>query len=322
MSRALPWLPILLTACTATTEIGEDSYEETQEDTLEEEETERASMSFSVALQRGDWGASVTRCQVEVAFMDAGREDGLWEGANAAVVERPEEPGSCIHTSFDDEEPALGLWQVRGDRQAGESLWLHGREDSLELMRQTDEDGRVFYGLEACSEALFPFGEVLDIEVPGDDGPDGLSGFDAEDAFVVGPDIVITELSAPLDETARLELSVGQDLTLTWDYLQDLPVAGGALLDHVPYLMIRNQRQGEEQPFEAVACQPDIWGEITVPADMLALLEPLDDEATGDPYLAVQLDAWYEGPKVLTPWGSSTRVLSMVTEGGIALLRP
>ncbi len=136
------------------------------------------------------------------------------------------------------------------------------------------------------------------------------------------PDIVLTELPADLDESARLVLDPARDLVLAWDYLQDLPVARGAAVQHVPYLMLRNMHQGEEQPFEALACQPDVWGQITVPAADLAQLEPMQDDATGDPYLAMQLDAWYEGPKVRTPWGSSTRVLSAVTEGGIALLPP
>ncbi len=320
MARALSILALLLCGCTATIEIEEEALEAPWQG--EAQQWDRVAMSFSVALQRGDWGATITRCQVEVAFTDPGSHDGLWEGTGNAVIELPKAPGTCAYTSFGEDEQSLGLWQVRGSWQGGEALWLHGPDDSLELVRQTDEDGRVYYGLEACDDDIFPFSEVLDIEVPGDDGDDGLGAFFAEEAFVVGPDIVLTELPADLDESARLVLDPPRDHVLAWDYRQDMPVARGAAVQHVPYLMLRNMHQGEEQPFEALACQPDVWGQITVPAADLAQLEPMQDDATGDPYLAMQLDAWYEGPKVRTPWGSSTRVLSAVTEGGIALLPP
>lgn len=282
----------------------------------------RITMAFSVALQRGDWGASVTRCQVEVAFLEEGQHDGLFESDGGADIALPTAPGSCAYTSFAEQEPSVGLWSVHGTHRADDSIWLHGDDGSLELALGTDDRGRFTYSLADCDEERFPFAQVLDLEVPGWSGSDGLEGFEAEQAFAVGPDLLITSLPDGLDDQGRLRLPPGQDLPLTWSTLQEVPEVDGEPVAEVTYLMLRNMRPGEDEPLEALACLPDEPGVATISADDLALLTPSEDPATGDPFVAFQVDAWYEGPQVQTPWRSSTRVLSVVTEGGIVILEP
>ncbi len=283
---------------------------------------ERINMAFSVALQRGDWGETVTRCQVEVAFLEVGQHDGLFRSAGGADIEYPTTPGTCAYTSFADQRPAVGLWSVRGTRRAEDSIWLHGDDHSLELTLSTDDRGRYTYRLADCDESIFPFAQVLDLEVPGWDGPDGLEGFGAWDAFAVGPDVAITSLPDALDDHDRLVLAAGDDLPVSWSYLQDLPEVDGQAVEHVPYLMLRNMHPGDPEAIEALACLPSHSGTATVSAADLAQLTPSSDPETGDPYVAFQLDAWYEGPELRTPWRSTSRVLSMVTEGGIVILEP
>ena len=327
MTRAL--LPVLLAlaACHDLPGFVEGKLDETGLDTGASDTgrvplSDRIEVAFSVALQRGDWGETLTRCQVEVAFLEAGQHDGLWASAGGKVIELPTDAGTCAYTSFADEEPAVGIWSVRGTHRAADTITLRDDEGTLELELTTDSRGHHTYALPDCDEASFPFGRVLDLEVGAWEADDGLEAFDAEQAFAVGPDLAITALPDSLDAQDRLVLAPGDDLPVSWSYLHDFPEVGGDPMGHVPYLMLRNMHPGDPDPLEALACLPDETGEATISADDLALLEPTTDPETGDPYVAFQIDAWYEGPAFSTPWRSSSRVLSMVTEGGIVLLEP
>lgn len=324
MRTTLPSLACLLAGCLASPELDQGKLDDTGlADTAPPEAlAERITMAFSVALQRGDWGQTVTRCQVEVAFLEEGQHDGLFDSSGGTEIERPTTPGTCAYTSFAEQEPAVGLWTVRGTRRADDSIWLHGASESLELALSTDDEGRYTYGLQSCDEARFPFAQVLDLEVPGWEGSDGLEGFDAEQAFAVGADLQISSLPDGLDEQGRLVLAPGEDLPVAWSSLQDLPEVDGEPMTQVTYLMLRNMLPGVEEPLEALACLPDTPGEATISAADLALLTPSEDLDTGASFVAFQVDAWYEGPQVQTPWRSSTRVLSVVTEGGIVILEP
>ena len=322
--RPIPALTVLLmAACHATPGLDDGKFSETGlEDTGRPTLHERVVMSFSVALQRGDWGTNVTRCQVQVAFLEEGQRDGLFMGAGGTDIDLPTTPGTCAYTSFAIAEPTVGLWSVRGTRRADDSIWLHGDGDSLELALGTDDRGRYTYALADCDEDSFPFAEVLDLEVPGWDGLDGLEGFEAERAFAVGPDLQISALPDGMDSSGRLVLPAGEDLPVSWTTLQELPDVDGEPVAEVTYLMLRNMHPGVEEPIEALACLPATPGTATISAADLALLTPAEDPLTGDPFVAFQVDAWYEGPDVQTPWRSSSRVLSVVTEGGILILEP
>ena len=280
----------------------------------------RVGVAFQVAFQRGDWGASTMRCQVEVAFLDQGQRDGMFMGGEGAVIDWPQQPGSCRYTSFAEEDQARGLWSVRGSLQGGEVVWLHGQDDSLELTLQQDDLGRWYYGLEDCSEERFPFAAVFDLEVPGGEGAGALPGVLLEQVFVAGADLVISELPAELDEHGWLQHDQHQTLELAWEYLQPLPALQGQPLVPQEYAVLRNMLPGDPLPFEALTCQPQSSGELHIAAADLALLEPTLDPGIGDPYVAFQVDTWLEGPAVDTPWGTSTRVTSTVSEGGTLIL--
>lgn len=323
MNRALLLCSALLAGCHALPEIDEGKLGETGlEDTGRTPLPATIDMAFSVALQRGDWGQTVTRCQVEVAFLESGQHDGLFASTGGLDITYPTTPGTCAYTSFAEDPPTVGIWSVRGTRRAADSIWLHGDDGSLELELSTDSRGRYTYALDGCDEERFPFARVLDLEVPGHAADDGLEGFEAEQAFAVGPDLVITELPDSLDEQGRLVLTPGEDLELSWTPLQDLPEVDGVPVASVTYLMLRNMHPGDPEPLEALACLPGEGSAATISAADLALLQPAEDPTTGDPYVAFQVDAWYEGPAVTTPWRSTSRVLSVVTEGGIVILEP
>ena len=50
-------------------------------------------ISFNMWIQRGDWGATETGCQVELAFYEWDEEDGYGSGQEGQLVTLPEEPG-------------------------------------------------------------------------------------------------------------------------------------------------------------------------------------------------------------------------------------
>ncbi len=323
MRTVMPCCALLLVGCHALPELDEGKLDETGlEDTASPTLHARVTMAFSVALQRGDWGDSVTRCQVEVAFLEEGQHDGLFDSDGGSEITLPSTPGSCAYTSFADVEPALGLWTVRGTRRAEDSIWLHGDDGALELTLGTDETGRYTYSLPDCDEHSFPFAQVLDLEVPGWSGPDGLTSFSAPEAFAVGPDMAITSMSHSPDERGWVVVPAGDDISLVWSYDDALPTVDGEAVAHTPYVMLRNMHPAVEDPIEALACLPSVTGTVTISAADLAQLTPTDDPESGDPFVAFQVDAWYEGPEFQTPWRSSSRVLSVVTEGGIVVLEP
>jgi hypothetical protein len=314
---------VVMAGCHALPEIDEGKLGETGlEDTGRTPLPDTIDMAFSVALQRGDWGQTVTRCQVEVAFLESGQHDGLFASTGGMDITYPTVPGTCAYTSFAEEQATVGMWSVRGTRRADDSIWLHGDDTSLELELNTDSRGRYTYALDGCDEERFPFARVLDLEVPGHEADDGLEGFDAEQAFAVGPDLVITDLPDSYDEHGRLVLAPGEDLPVSWTALQDLPEVAGVPVSHVTYLMLRTMHPGDPQPLEALACLPAEGATTTISAADLAMLQPSEDPSIGDPYVAFQVDTWYEGPPVVTPWRSTSRVLSVVTEGGIVILEP
>ncbi len=321
--------PVLLLACACSAwsdpdegKLGETGLEEREETGLDTGggPVDRVAMSFSVALQRGDWGGSLTRCQVELAFMEEGERDGLFASTGGRVIELPTEPGSCAFTSFYDEQASDGLWSVQGSRRAGDSVWLHGDGESIELALERDSRGRYRYVLADCDASSFPFARVLDLEVPGWDGEGGVEGFEADDAFVTGPDLGITSLPGELDEEGRLPLAAGEDLPVAWSTLQPLPEVDGEPATWVPYLMLRNFHPGDPSPIEALACLPGDDQAFTIPSEELARLTPSESEGPGDPDIGFQVDSWTQGPELDTPWHTSARVISAVSEGGILLL--
>lgn len=314
-------LALALAACTAKTDLGLYVDTGSPEDSAVPGFTP-LEVAFLVVYQRGDWLDHVTRCQVEVAFLDAGLHDGVGLGSVGQAITLPEDPGTCAFTDFSEVPASQGLWSVRGNRQAGESVTLSDASRHLDLLQTRDEHGRIYYALADCDEASFPFGAVLDLDVPGDDGPRGVPAFSAEECCAVGPDVTLGALPDPQDDRGWLQHPQAEDLTLTWTRGGDLPTIDGTPVEATPYLMLRNFHPGEPLPFQALACAPAADGSVTAPAADLAQLDPGEDLATGDPYVAAQLDTWYEGPPFSTLGQRSTRVTSAVTDGGVMLLLP
>ncbi|MFH1466748.1 MAG: hypothetical protein ABIO70_20350 [Pseudomonadota bacterium] len=319
--RLLPLLTLALTACTAKTDLGRYGDTAPPEDSASPEAVP-VDVAFLQVLQRGDWLDHVTRCQVEVAFLDAGRPDGMGAGTAGQDIRLPTAPGTCEFTDFSEVPVSQGLWAVRGSREAGEVVTLSDTSRSLTLVQERDARDLPYYTLPDCDEASFPFGAVLDLDIPGDEGPRGVPAFSAEGCCAVGPDVILGPLPDPQDERGWLQHPQAEPLTLTWTRDGDLPEVDGTAVTATTYLMLRNFHPGEAQPFQALACLPDAEGTVTAPAADLALLEPNADLSTGDPYIAAQLDAWVEGPPLYTFLVRSTRITSVVTDGGIMLLLP
>ena len=277
------------------------------------------SIAFDVAFQRGSWGESVDRCQVEVAFHRDWESDGMNAGAAGAVIEIPEEPGSCMATWFDDEVRSEGAWHVAGSLSGAQHIYLHGQDQTLELALQDDAQGRLTYALADCDEQSFPFGEVFDLDVPAGTGPNGLPELQLEQVFGVGPELQLLQPGQAQDQGCVFH-DPSQALDVAWEHLGAVPRMEGAPLEREELVFLRNNELGQELSFEALACLPDAEGQLVIPADDLLQLSPNQDLEALDPYVAFQVDARYYGPVAETPWGQASRVSSTVTSGGILIL--
>ncbi|HJN74315.1 MAG TPA: hypothetical protein QGF58_10320 [Myxococcota bacterium] len=296
-------------------------------------------MSVDVALQKMEWGDSVTRCQIQVAFHKLAEgeapvtEHGGGEEGGGNVIDIPDAPGTCLFSELDysgseqgppseDEtygddgtDPDSDNWQEAGNLSGAPEIYLHSVDRTIVLHRQPLEDGRVRYEWDGCDADTFPFGEVFDIEVPNSDEDDSLPGFYVVEAFGIGTDM---ELGEPVpNDTHRLSHANHIDLWSDWRHLGQIPEVRGQDLLRDVKLFIRNYEHGGGPEFEALACDPPgDWSEIR--DDDLQSLTPNATSSAADAplYAAFQVDAHYDSPEIELPWGQTMRIRSTITEGG------
>jgi len=298
---------------------------------------EDVSMMSCVAVGWEDWGANLTNCKLK-----------LWFAVETSPPDREEEEEDetnpwgwplemgvvALYVDFnvfwddeDDEEdeedeedepgePGEGQGGGGGGGggnasihlDAGPQLELATEYGLLPLTYAAAGTGGYEYQYWDCGPETFPFGEEMDLSVPG--GSEGLAvgAFSVESALAFGPALrwVTPEAGTAVDPTAPL------DLAWTFDG-PSVDVEGaysGAQLE------ILAEKDGE--PLARVAARPeDGLNGITIPAEMV---EVLFDDPDAEVHLRLSIN--HDGPKFELPWGRNSSVrLSMSMNGALTPLR-
>ena len=279
------------------------------------EDTAEFNVSFNALIQYGDWSDEVYDCRLEVAFLGPGEGDGT-RASEGAVVDLPEDPGTCEVTYFDrDSERAQSSLSVFGTLEAGDEVMLGFADENLELLRGEGEEGMLHYSLPECDQTRFPFAQSLDLIVSGSDTADSVPGFSLERALGIGADLVLLEPAISDEDDATVNQYVDESLELTWEHQGPSLVLGEITLEPSPMIFLRNQ-EPDLFLFEAVACRPDHSDRFVIPAEVLGQLTP---QPSGDPdyyTTSLQLDVTYEAGDAPTLWGSVVRRHSRISGGG------
>ena len=187
-------------------------------------------ISVDVAFQRHNFGDDVARCQFQVALLWTWESDGFGEPREGGdernpedeppesddKIEQPREPGECALSTFDEEggQPIGGRWQVRGTIDAGDEIYLLGKNGDITLTRHTDGEGRVYYDLPDCDADTFPFSDTFDLDAPNALMGEGMDPLFLEELIGVGPSLAITSPTPEELVEGRLELEQGEELEL------------------------------------------------------------------------------------------------------------
>ena len=281
--------------------------------------------SIDVALQRAAWGEALGRCHLQAALRTfEPRDDQMapyGDDAPGGQIDLPQAPLTCAYSEMDEMAPPIQAgseadnWSIAGADIAADEIHLISEQTVIVLETVETQTGAIRYEWMDCSQDTFPFGQVFDLHLP--DDPDAyLSGFDIPSAFAVGPDVSLVipervEHRVFHDQTAALEMS--------WVDLDPMPDVRGEPVEVQRTLWARNRAIDEPQPFEALACWPDVDGMVLLSED-LAKLSPSASAQEPDNLVGVQVDTVVTSPPFEAPWGSTVSVRSTVSDGGDLVL--
>lgn len=270
--------------------------------------------SFNVIYQESSYDHLVGLCVVQVAYYEPADGDTSGTGSGT-VMAMPTSPGECAYTAFDPEEEVdPGPIEIRGTLSAGDAVTLSD-DAAIVLPAEEQDNGELTYRLADCTQTNFPFARTLDLSAP---GSADVPAHALHQPVAVGPNLVRV-----LPDDADLEgglvvQSVAQPLEWAWTYASDPPETAEGPIIPQEMFVIRHRTVADNFTFEALACMPGAQGELDVPAEAMALLSP--DATDGSTYTSSQVDVYWDGPDVDTPWGQLLRVRSIITFGGLMTL--
>jgi len=280
--------------------------------------------SIDIALQRSGWGGQVTRCHLQAALRTVEPRDEEmvpFSEAEGTEIGLPSTPNSCVHTELSDQGPPVEIggdgdnWVIAGELIAADEIHLISAERTIVLDQVELETGAVRYEWTECTVEDFPFGEVLALHLPEADGV-FIEGFTVEEAFAVGPDVVITEPSGVEQSVFHAQ---EQDLSLSWRDRHDLPEIRGQAPEVERVVWARNRSIDEHQPFEALGCRPGAEDMVVAASDW-ALMEANLVGEEAELLVGIQLDTVVQSPPFEAPWGKPISVRSTVSDGGDLML--
>ncbi|MFT4975269.1 MAG: hypothetical protein ACI8S6_001156 [Myxococcota bacterium] len=285
-------------------------------------------VSADVALQRNNYGETISRCQIQLAFSPT-----TWDEQEADedkwVVTPPDEPGTCAFSV--EPEPTEAIpgeegddWAVSGSLIGPDQIALVGEDITLLLSAVEVDGGALRYELppEDCDDIDFPFGAVFDLDVSEGEvaSSDGLPGFVVEQALAIGPDVTLTAPSIEGLEGDRVPHPQGEELVVRWALGDSAPEVGGVGLVPEVELKIYNQDRKREHSGEWLVCWPEADGGFTVPAQALSQLTA-NEAAGGDRWFAsVTVHTITDSPPFEAPWGEPVQLRAHISEGGMILL--
>jgi hypothetical protein len=283
----------------------------------------RFDISIDVAFQRTNFGQDISRCQFQVALYYYYQSDFLGEGGNNQHIDFPNTAGACLMTEFPEPQSngqQDDLWQVRGSIDAGETIYLVGRNRDLELHRIEDFGGRIYYDMADCNAETFPFSEVFDLNAPDANMGSDYDALYLEQAIVVGPNLRVTSPEADLVEEGQVFQPNDTDFEMAWEETGEVPELGTERVHHEKLIFLRNAEKGQHHPFEAMACRPSTENSMVIAGTTLQEFTANPSESADDYYTAIQVDAQTIAPATETPWGQLVHSRAVVTDGGVIRL--
>ena len=266
-----------------------------------------------------DWGEAMESCKLKLWFAEEATPPDADADADAeAEAEADEDPwgwpaemGACtLYTDFTVTGGDDGI--PRDDvpdpvhRDAGAQLELATGDRVLPLTYQEAGTGGYQYQYWDCGPETFPFGEEMDLVVPGGTDALAVEGFAVQGALAFGPDVLWL---AP--DGGEVEDS-GAPLDLAWAFDGVSPdvegLHSGAQLEVVARV--------DDEAVARVACRPeDNADSITIPAEMVAALF-----ADAEAQVELRLNINHDGPNFTLPWGrDSSARLSLSLAGVLSL---
>ena len=295
-----------------------------------------ASLRVDLAIQEREWGETVTRCQVQVAFEPlpeftdpSAAAEGALDGADDEVEEPakvviPDIPGTCAFSEVDppdapsepqepsDRDPdAPGEpeadsdnWQLSGEVVGPDFIELWDGRDAWTLDAVETPHGGLRYEWVDCARDGYPYGATLSMDVPESSDPDGVYAFTMTDLIPVGPRVV---LDAPESDGGRLPVfDPAQPLYVAWHTEGIDPELGGTPVASEVLVKLKSQDQRQEEPVRWLVCRAE-GDDLELSVEALApLVEGRDDPEVYTTNLDVHTQILVrERP---TPWGEAMTV--------------
>ena len=262
------------------------------------------------------WGNEFDRCRLEMGFVDAddpshgepprddeGERDEVRIGECTIEYESRGDGGPGDHGPG-PEGPSTGV-------DVGATLTLRDGDHVVELTRYNPAEGGVLYRLDGCGADNFPFGAVMDLEVPGSDAT-GIRGFTVSDAVWFPGRNALLAPTVPAEQDGMHACEAGEPLDVEWA-ADDPEGSNVGSRMNVSVETSEGDRESLRCPID-----PADTG-VTVPAEAMDTLTGLDDDpaARHD----VRLGRTLEGPDTTLPWGPTMRSRVNWEMGGDLSLR-
>lgn len=327
MRSILVWSLPLTASCSPTVEYGLGP-----EKAKNEPGYQTITISADIALQRNNYGNTISRCQIQFAFSPLYEDAPDPPATPPWVVANPEKPGTCAFSleplpdaDHSPDSPTEDNWSISGSLAGPDEILLYSDVVDLRLSAISLDDQTLRYELppEDCDDITFPVGELLTLDVPEGEAvsTDSLPGFYIEDALAVGPDVFVTAPTPDLDMASDRALHLSdEDLDVRWSFSGPAPVVDGTPVPPEVRVKLYNQDRNREFNNEWLVCWPEQDGRLTIPAEELAQL-------TANP--SPQEDRWFAGLAVHTrtdspafeaPWGEPVQLRAHISEGGMLVL--
>ena len=252
-----------------------------------------------IQIELSDWGHAVDRCRVELGFI---REDDPFHQPPPDPVEPLSEVpyGDCELETLPASTPGAAQDGPSTGLDAGPALTLRQGARTVELRRYPGRNGGWLYAMEGCDLSTFPFGAVMDLEVPG-------TGLDPVPAFTSPAAVWFSGLNGrtepALGPGEHPTCAPGDDLRHAWtlDDPAGAPMGVSAELGLTRGDGLRERLRCPLEPGDSA---------VTFPADgLLALTGPDEDPAATTPQLLHRRSV--DSPPTPLPWGGEAAPRSL-----------
>ena len=296
-----------------------------------------SSLRVDLAIQENDWGAKVTRCQMQVAFEplpeyvdpeDAADDspEPPEETEPAPQVLLPVAPGDCAFSEMAPPEPGsdgsldADNWQLSGNIIGPTYVEMWRDSDTWTLDAVDTDHGGLRYEWSECDRDAYPFSSTLTMDVPASDDPDGVYPFTMDDLVPVGPRVLLD--IPPRVDSGQPIIDIGQPLDIEWHTDGALPELNGDRLMPDTLVKLQTQDHEREEGVRWLVCWPEDDGWIQLSAETLA---PLFADRTDPERYTTNLDIHMEllMEDRPTPWGEALTVRTNVSTGaGLRAIDP